>query len=226
MANNYVAFSEFYPFPEEHRAWIERSITNDPVGDLEEEWNGEPDHIAAPWRDKEFGGRLDFQATINDDNLRVFAEESGDPYLAAQLFHHILARIGDPTLAWKLGYACWCSKLRVGEFGGGIFVASMHCVEHTEREDVLKSRVLRKPVTREEIIQHETSTSALVLGENVLVQDTRKSPGDVTFTGVAVGTEMTLHALRSVGIDVPEYAMKIVLEELMRRADSGYMEGR
>lgn len=226
MANNYVEFSESYAFPEEHRAWIERAITNDAVGDSEEEWNGEPDHIAAPWRDTECGGVLDFQASIDEDGLWVRAEEFGNPHAAAQLFHHILKRIGNPTLVWTMTYANWCSKLRVGEFGGGTFAASMHCVEHTESVDVLKSRVLRKPVTREEIIQHEASTSALVLGEKVLVQDTRLSPGDVTFTGVAVGTEMTLHALRSVGIDVPEYAMKIVLEELMRCADSGHLEGR
>jgi hypothetical protein len=73
---------------------------------------------------------LDFDYEFDDDDtdwghhLWIYVEESGDPARPAQLVQKFLRRFR-PDQCWGLTFAQTCSKLRVGDFGGGaVFVTA------------------------------------------------------------------------------------------------------
>jgi hypothetical protein len=65
---------------------------------------------------------LGFEFTFCDEdgvrNLWLRADDFGDPTHVAWLIHKFLKQFR-PDQCWSLTYANTCSKLRIGEFGGG-----------------------------------------------------------------------------------------------------------
>ena len=82
---------------------------------------------------EDYGGDMDFNYefdTSEDEpegwgrHLWLYAEESGDPEQVAHLVRKFLKAFR-PAECWSLSYSTTCSKLRVGEFGGGaLFVTA------------------------------------------------------------------------------------------------------
>ncbi len=69
---------------------------------------------------------LDIDYDFNDaeSELWIYAAESGNPDLAVHMVQRFLKQFR-PNECWSLTYSWTCSKLRVGEFGGGgVFVTA------------------------------------------------------------------------------------------------------
>jgi hypothetical protein len=153
MANNFIQFSEMIPhLTEEEGRWLKEQLevifihagkeyteADLPKGlsrsDLE--WSG-----CRAYRDLDgFDPAVDEGAGFayafdleNDDptswgsHLWVYAEEYGELERLTHLVQKFLKRFR-PNRSWSLGYACTCSKPRVGEFGGGaVFVTAERIV--------------------------------------------------------------------------------------------------
>lgn len=114
MANNYQQFSALLAVsdPEERRWWEQiLASRDDPDGPLLK-------IVAADGT-----GAAGFDAELVDDGVWFFAEECGDVEQVAvvvQEFFRQHRRGG----VWGFEWADWCSKLRIGEFGGGAVVVT------------------------------------------------------------------------------------------------------
>lgn len=104
MANNYLAFSTGFKASPEQLEVLEEWYES-------EEWKellDEPEH-------PDF--RVEFLPT-GPHNVWVYAEEFGNPEHAIDFIYHALGKIASDEIV-HLGWAQWCSKPRIGEFGGG-----------------------------------------------------------------------------------------------------------
>ena len=143
MANNYLQFSEVIPrltADEEH--WLAEQLEvvhihngkeyteHDLPKELAAEdiqWSGCRAYLDLDGFDPEMEDGAGFCYKFDTDNdascnwgrhLWVYAEEYGDVDRLAHLVQKFLKRFR-PQDSWSLGYACTCSKPRVGEFSGG-----------------------------------------------------------------------------------------------------------
>jgi hypothetical protein len=123
MADNYLQFSENLDSltPEEAK-WLTEQLTEDPTTGcprflLDYEDREDDD-------DTDCGFQHDFQGDSHDRHLWISAEERGDVERVAHLVQKFLRQFR-PDQCWSLSYAATCSKLRLGEFGGGaLFVTA------------------------------------------------------------------------------------------------------
>ena len=70
------------------------------------------------------GFGVEFHGTDKDRHAWLSAEEGGDPSRVAHLVQSFVKKFR-PDQSWSLTYANTCSKLRIGEFGGGaVFVTA------------------------------------------------------------------------------------------------------
>ena len=130
MANHYVQFASFAEMPEEvskdvlavYEAYAGMEDDNDPVFP---EWYLENlSQIGVSPREVAEGISVaGLSVSVEDGGLFVGSEESGDPDFAAHLIHHGLNRAGSDAVV-EIPYAYYCSRMRIGEFGGGLFVAT------------------------------------------------------------------------------------------------------
>lgn len=134
IANNYTQFSEMIEeLTDSERSWLENIPDR---GDFEDN----PD-IEEDW-EKEFGAALiDYGLDIDglDDTLDyfpsfefklesdggwwIYAEEGGDLGHVGCIVQAFIKKFR-PDFIFKLTWADYCSKLRLGEFGGGCLVVS------------------------------------------------------------------------------------------------------
>jgi hypothetical protein len=122
MADNYLEFSETLDSlnPEEEK-WLNEQLADDPDAGcpvfLVDYDNRDPD-------DSDYGFCVSFEGQGETRHLWLYADEHGDVGRVAHLIQKFLKRFR-PDQCWALGYATTCSKLRVGEFGGGaVFVTA------------------------------------------------------------------------------------------------------
>ena len=67
---------------------------------------------------------IDFEFSIGATEMHIYAEESGTPELVAAFLQQYLEKFHPEGSLW-FSWACTCSKMRPGEFGGGAaFVTS------------------------------------------------------------------------------------------------------
>ena len=146
MADNYLQFSQVIAnLTEAEEAWLDEQLQPIRVfGETEFPEDAVPAELAnkeADWTGARFlrdnpdydpdWQVLGFECEIHDDDeegwgrhLWVYAEESGEPDNVAWLVKKFLKKFR-PDQCWSLTYATTCSKLRVGEFGGGaVFITA------------------------------------------------------------------------------------------------------
>ena len=108
MANNYLQFSAMLEStsPEEHK-WMERYI------EIANKWAELDDDFRDDPRYPDFGNEL-----YPSEGLHIYAEDYGNVDSVAIFVQSFLNR-WRPDGEFFMGYAWTCSKMRVGEFGGG-----------------------------------------------------------------------------------------------------------
>lgn len=86
------------------------------------------------------GFEVDFQKDEDNTHAWISAEAYGDPDRVAHLIQKFLKQFR-PDQSWSLTYATTCSKLRVGEFGGGaVFVTAGEIHWQSSREFIEQQR--------------------------------------------------------------------------------------
>jgi len=122
MADNYLQFSESLDaLTAEEEQWLKQQLEEAPHTCCPEFLKDFADRKAD---DTDCGFQYDFQGDSHDRYLWISAEERGDVWRAAHLVQKFLRRFR-PDQCWSLTYANTCSKLRLGEFGGGaVFVTA------------------------------------------------------------------------------------------------------
>jgi hypothetical protein len=158
MANNYLQFSEAIGHLSiAERDWLQRQLeTVYLFGEIEYAEHEIPDDLSAAdatWcgcrafrdlpdfeSDDDAGFQYEFQ---EDEELGrhfwVYADEGGDPDRVAHLAQKFLRQFR-PRESWSLTYATTCSKLRLGEFGGGAYIVTAGSVESFDATDFVSAR--------------------------------------------------------------------------------------
>lgn len=136
MANNYLEFSEALEIKtEEEEKWLMKY--SEPIENIEEliDEDGEIDEDLAEkyYEDLDYEDEIRdwgsfcvaMEGTFEDKNREawIYSEEYGDPYQVACLVKALFKKFGREDW-WQLSWAEYCSKPRVGEFGGGAFVVT------------------------------------------------------------------------------------------------------
>lgn len=128
MANNYLLFSEIIEdLSAEEMQFFRDALQWEPPYDEEGEL---PEGFEWPsWydRDAESVG-FDYDLSGTDRSIHFYAEEYGNIDTLAELVHAFLVKFR-PTSLFKITYAETCSKMRIGEFGGGALVVSKYGVD-------------------------------------------------------------------------------------------------
>jgi hypothetical protein len=122
MADNYLQFSESLDsLAPEEADWLREQLGEDPLVHCPRFLLDLADRETD---DTDYGFQHDFQGDLQDSHLWISAEERGDVERVAHLVQKFLRRFR-PDQCWSLTYATTCSKLRLGEFGGGaVFVTT------------------------------------------------------------------------------------------------------
>jgi hypothetical protein len=122
MADNYLQFSESLDdLSPKEIAWLTEQLAEDPA-------TGCPvflmDYEDREADDLDYGFQREFEGPPEHRYLWLSAEERGDVERVAHLVRKFLKQFR-PHQCWSLTYATTCSKLRLGEFGGGaVFVTA------------------------------------------------------------------------------------------------------
>jgi hypothetical protein len=121
MADNFLQFSETLDdLTPEEATWLDRQLAEDRKGCpafLQDYEDREPG-------DTDCGFQCELVDEADNRHLWLYADEAGDVGRVAHLVQAFLKRFR-PDQCWSLSYAATCSKLRVGEFGGGaVFVTA------------------------------------------------------------------------------------------------------
>ena len=127
MANNYVSFCEALPVHnQDERDWWQYVLSfepddhDDPPSEFE---------LVSGVEGVEFDyGGLEVQADLEDSTVVLYSDDGGNVDLTAMLVQAFLRRF-HPTKNFILRYAVYCSKTRVGEFGGGALVVTAQRIE-------------------------------------------------------------------------------------------------
>ena len=117
MANNYLQFSFVVPLNcEELAAWVEGLLSQEdsPLEELDNDYRVafcDPDY------DHEDG--LGFCWKLDGTDLHIWAEEYGNTEQVTSLLQELVSHELSDVHLVTFSYACWCSRLCPGEFGGG-----------------------------------------------------------------------------------------------------------
>jgi len=112
MADNYTSFSCVIDIPPEHRALVTRLLQGDETTFEKIQWSDdESEDPGFAWEWSSLQGRGPEQLWINSD-------ESGNVEDVCIFVSYIQRRL-DLEEPFEITWANTCSKLRVGEFGGG-----------------------------------------------------------------------------------------------------------
>ncbi len=173
MADNYLQFSEVIPhLTQEEEAWLRNQLQTVAVHNGNEVEIDDPDSDVA--RGAEWTGarflrdngdydpsyhELGFDFEFVDGNqcqpcwgrhLWLYAEEYGVPVAPAWLVHKFLKRFR-PDQCWSLTFATTCSKLRVGEFGGGAMFVTADLIRwHSSHRFVEEERSAFEAANKEQ----------------------------------------------------------------------------
>ena len=128
MANNYLQFSECIDdlSPEEIKFFQDAFAWEPPYN----EDNELPDDFEFPgWYDQDAEGvHFDYDLDKNDRSLHVYAEEYGNLDTLGELILEFIQKFR-PEAIFRLTYAETCSRMRLGEFGGGAMIVHRGGIE-------------------------------------------------------------------------------------------------
>ena len=158
MADYYLQFSEAIGHLSiEERDWLQRQLEMVYVfGDREFAEGEVPDEFSTAeptWYgcrafrdspDVESYDDAGFQHQFQESkelglHLWLYAEEGGDPHRVAHLVQKFLRQFR-PHEPWSLTYATSCSKLRLGEFGGGAVFVTAGAIVSFDAYDFVSAR--------------------------------------------------------------------------------------
>ena len=150
MANNYLQFSEIIEaLSDEEIQFFSDALGWEPPYD--EEGDVPEDFEWPAWYDQDaqsvgFGCDL----SREDRSIHFYAEEYGNVDTIVELVHEFIVKFR-PTFVFQLTFAEYCSKLRIGEFGGGSLVASKYGIEWVNAHvwATQKSEEIRKRIKEE-----------------------------------------------------------------------------
>jgi hypothetical protein len=157
MADNYLQFSEaIVHLSIEERDWLQLQLQTICVfGGCEYAEDEIPDNLSMA--DVTWSGCRAFRDLPDEDSdddgfqyefreneelgryLWVYAEESGDPARVAHLVQKFLRQFR-PHESWSLTYATTCSKLALGEFGGGACFVTASSIDSFDADDFVSGR--------------------------------------------------------------------------------------
>jgi hypothetical protein len=144
MAAYYLQFSETLDNlkPEEEQ-WLEEQLAADPdtgcpvfLADYEDLNPDDTDH----------GFCISFEEEGDTRRLWIYADDHGDVGRVAHLIQKFLKQFR-PDQCWSLGYANTCSKLRVGEFGGGAVFVTAEDIRWQNADDFIAQEEARHSKT-------------------------------------------------------------------------------
>lgn len=118
MADSYLQFSEVLVdgLTAEEKAWLEKNLNVERLENQAKLDHGNQYLALTEWvRDS---GSLGFEYSLEDDCWVVFEEEYGEPE-AVSIIAQAFLRQFRPQDTIGFTWAETCSKLRIGEFGGG-----------------------------------------------------------------------------------------------------------
>jgi hypothetical protein len=140
MANNYLQFSETLDNlkPDEEK-WLSEQLATDPDTDclvfLADYEDRDPD-------DPDYGFGVCFEGQGDTRSLWIYGEVYGDVERVAHLIQKFLKQLR-PDQCWSLTYANTCSKLRVGEFGGGAVFVTADAIRWQNADDFIAQEQAR-----------------------------------------------------------------------------------
>jgi hypothetical protein len=124
MANNYLQFSEVInDLSDEEIKFFHERFSWEPPDELPEEfeWPG--------WFDADCGSvNYDYDLDRKSRSIHFYAEEFGNVDTLCVLVKEFILKFR-PDFIFSITYAETCSKMRVGEFGGGALVVSKHGID-------------------------------------------------------------------------------------------------
>ena len=122
MADNYLQFSaSLNSLTPEEADWLKEQLAEDPLVHCPRFLLDLTDREAD---DTDYGFQYDFRGDSPDRHIWIYADECGDVERVAHLVKKFLRQFR-PDQCWSLTYATTCSKLCLGEFGGGaVFVTA------------------------------------------------------------------------------------------------------
>lgn len=135
MANNYLEFSEVIDnLTDEEIVWWRSEILR--IHEIQEKIE------SGEIEDDLDDDSLCFEFELDASRRRVWfhPDESGNPGAVADVVHRFLKETGRKDCFW-LNWAEYCSKPRIGEFGGGaIFVTAKGVEWHTTGDWIQEKR--------------------------------------------------------------------------------------
>jgi len=135
VANHYLQFSEQIELHnKEEVAWAKRQL-DAAVPDADREWERlDEDCNGFEWEIVEKPKKRSF--------LWFYAEESGNPPAVARFVQAFLRKFR-PAERFTLTYACYCDRLRLGEFGGGAVAVTADSIEGFDVHDWVATQASR-----------------------------------------------------------------------------------
>lgn len=137
MADNYLQFSESLDsLTLEEAAWLREQLAEDPFANCPRFLLDFADREAD---DTDYGFQYDLHGDSQDHHVWISAEERGDVERVAHLVQKFLRRFR-PDQCWSLTYAATCSKLRIGEFGGGAMFVTTDDIRWNDSYDFVEEQ--------------------------------------------------------------------------------------
>jgi len=138
MANNYFQFSFILPLEtKKERVWLTKFFTEKPDGF----WTADQVSDCEDVEDRCVGFSHEFEG---DDDVVIFAEETGDTEQVVQILKKFLLESGTKLAQVGFSYAYTCSSMRPGEFGGGALLVKKTArgckVEYTDTAEWLAKK--------------------------------------------------------------------------------------
>lgn len=147
MANNFLQYSEILEgLTKEEAQWCAKllGLAGDPTDSSHFDDEGNPETELAElartlWPDGEPHYNT---GTIEEREnatwgVWFYSEEGDEPYIVGQIVQEFLKKFRPGKgLTWKLEWATWCSRPRIGEFGGGVMLVTEHKILLKATEDL------------------------------------------------------------------------------------------
>ena len=138
MANNYCQWSEsIEELTEEEMDWLHSCFSWEPpegaFDDEKFEWPA--------WYDRDAESvHFEYDLDRKRGILHVYAEEYGNIDTLSALIHEFIQKFR-PDFIFSMSWADTCSKMRIGEFGGGAMVISREGEKWINTDDFINNTV-------------------------------------------------------------------------------------
>jgi len=129
MADNYLLYSELLPVinPRE-RSWCSAEIERIAKAEIEADQD-------CPEQDESSGNIV-----LDAEGVWFYSEEYGNPDSVAKFVQRYL-REWKPDSCFSIQYAETCSKLRVGNFGGGAIFITAYDIQYINTQDWVQNKL-------------------------------------------------------------------------------------